>query len=62
MAAKPPVLEQPTPKPEPVKDKTGIHDAAPRKEIVGDYPERTYAEAVTPEHRDVLKALGQEPK
>lgn len=28
---------------------------------VGDYPERPYADALTPEHAEVLRAAGQHP-
>jgi len=52
----------PTPKPDKVEDKKGLHDGPVRKEVVGEYPERPYSEAITPEHREVLKALGQEPQ
>jgi hypothetical protein len=62
MATKPVPVENPTPAPEPVQDKSGVHDAAPRKEIVGDYPERPYLDAITPEHLEVLREVGQEPK
>lgn len=64
---KPTVIEPagdpaPTPAPEPVKDKTGIHDAAPRRKTVDDYPDRPYAEAITEEHREHLKSHGIEVK
>lgn len=62
MPAKPVPVANPTPAPEPVQDKSGVHDAAPRKVIVDDYPERPYSEAISPEHLEVLRELGQEPK
>lgn len=44
------------------KDESGVHDGPVLKDVVGDYPERTYRDAITPEHFEVLKAAGQEPK
>lgn len=50
-----------TPAPEPEGAKEGIRDGQPRRKIVGEYEERPYAKAVTPEHLELLKAAGQEP-
>lgn len=47
---------KPTPAPE-----AGVHDVV-SEQIVGDYPERPYRDAITPEHFEILKELGQEPK
>ncbi len=38
----------------------GIHDSQPRRNIVGDYPERPYGEAISKEHRTVLEEAGFE--
>ena len=37
----------------------GVHDSEPLKNTVGDYPERPYSEAISPEHRAHLKELGE---
>lgn len=55
-------LEQPTPAPEPVKDKKGVHDGPLRDVVAEPYPERPYKDAITPEHYEELKAVGQEPR
>lgn len=43
-------------------DKNGIHLAAPRKNWIDEYPERTYADAVTPAQRSLLESVGLLPR
>jgi hypothetical protein len=46
----------------PAPEPTPAPAAAPAQEpVVGDYPERPYAQAVTAEHRAVLEEAGQFP-
>lgn len=52
----------PTPAPESQGNKAGVHDGNPRRKIVGEYAERPYADAVSKDHLEVLKAAGQEPR
>lgn len=54
-------LESATPRPEDLGPKEGIHLTRPRTTVVDEYPERPYADAVTVDHLELLKAHGQEP-
>lgn len=54
-------LESGTPKDTELGPKDGIHLTKPRTDVVGEYPERPYADAVTVDHLELLRAAGQEP-
>lgn len=41
--------------------KDGIHLTRPRTDAVEDYPERSYRDAVTADHLELLRESGQEP-
>lgn len=43
-------------------EKKGLHDSEPVKNVVGDYPERPYEDAVTKEQAEHLREAGVTPR
>lgn len=60
------LTEHPASTPDPLETATAdapedVQYGEPREVQVGDYAERPYADALTPEHAEKLRAVGQHP-